>query len=646
VTTSLGTNAQLEAAMTFALGPVGLQLQKIDLSDPVFQGTSLTISAKRGTVGGDGYVDVGFVQHTGRDLGKVVIDGDLGRISGGDATVATPAVKSLTVQSMGVYGLSTQDAGSLTSSLEGGMGKLTVKADLRGVLLRANDGGFGSVTVGGSLVGDSTTGSGSIIADLNIGTVTIGGSLIAAGGVLSGAISAQASVGAVTIGGSIYGPSVDSPAFAQISAGQNLGPVIVMHDIIGGSGEVRATIGAGERIASVSIGGSVYGGTGDNSGSIIAGGSLGNAKIGGSVVGGDGDRSGQLASYGTFGNLVIGGDLIGGVGSYFPEGKFFSIGHIYSVGAMGNIKIAGSMIGGEGISSATIDSDTGTGSITIGGSIKGGMAVAQSGGIRTPAAGPILVGGDLVGGAASGGAKIEVGSFGKSAFSTITVKGSLQGGTGTGTAVISVMGSVESIVVGGDLHSTANLNGRIDASGMVGSVKIGGDIVSSGDANQGQLSFSAGVRTVSIGGSILGNELGPVRLEFDPKTDGEALGKLRVAGSAVYAVIQPLTNSKEDLSIGKVIIGGDWIASSLSIGTSPGPDFIFGTSDDTFLEDETPETVGTLGSLVIKGRILGTVGGTDEFRIMAPKIGKLRWARCNTRSLTAQTILSSERLPM
>ncbi|HEX8313331.1 MAG TPA: hypothetical protein VF614_18540, partial [Chthoniobacteraceae bacterium] len=79
-----------------------------------------------------------------------------------------------------------------------------------------------------------------------------------------------------------------------------------------------------------------------------------------------------------------------------------------------------------------------------------------------------------------------------------------------------------------------------------------------------------------------------------------------------------------DLSIEKVIVGGDWIASGLSIGTMAGPDSRYGTNDDFFLNDDTPETTGTLGSLVIKGRIIGTVDGTDSFRIMAPKIGKLK----------------------
>ena len=55
----------------------------------------VTITARRGPIGGDGLIAVGFIDAGGIDLGKVVVDGDLGRIEAGDTTDPTRGLKSL-----------------------------------------------------------------------------------------------------------------------------------------------------------------------------------------------------------------------------------------------------------------------------------------------------------------------------------------------------------------------------------------------------------------------------------------------------------------------------------------------------------------------------------------------------------------------
>ena len=51
--------------------------------------------------------NLGHIDATGIDLGAVTIDGDLGRIRAGDATLTTSGLKGLTVHSMGQFGTST-----------------------------------------------------------------------------------------------------------------------------------------------------------------------------------------------------------------------------------------------------------------------------------------------------------------------------------------------------------------------------------------------------------------------------------------------------------------------------------------------------------------------------------------------------------
>ena len=59
-----------------------------------------TTVTKKGPLG-DGLVHVGRIDATGHDLGTVSVTGDLGQIDAGSGTDGTPAVKSLTVRSMG-----------------------------------------------------------------------------------------------------------------------------------------------------------------------------------------------------------------------------------------------------------------------------------------------------------------------------------------------------------------------------------------------------------------------------------------------------------------------------------------------------------------------------------------------------------------
>ena len=128
---------------------LGFRLEKIDFSSrpDVFNGTDLTITATpsdldpddgKSIKSGDGFVGVGLIDAAGSNggisinLGKVTIDGDLSEIRAGTGSFTVPAVKSLTVQSLGELGYGTNYFTDLTGSL----GSLTVKGTCAGPALK------------------------------------------------------------------------------------------------------------------------------------------------------------------------------------------------------------------------------------------------------------------------------------------------------------------------------------------------------------------------------------------------------------------------------------------------------------------------------------------------------------------------------
>src|SRR5262245_8718759 len=63
----------------------GQHLIRLDLRDPKFEGVNVSITANPDpSSGGDGRVNVGYIQATGRDIGTVFVEGDLGVIDAGN----------------------------------------------------------------------------------------------------------------------------------------------------------------------------------------------------------------------------------------------------------------------------------------------------------------------------------------------------------------------------------------------------------------------------------------------------------------------------------------------------------------------------------------------------------------------------------
>jgi hypothetical protein len=677
ITTSKGSANDLAGAALFTpLQDGGQLLLRLDLSAAVFEGTNLTVSAKRDPIlGGDGFVSLGYVYAIGRDLGAVMIDGDLGAIDAGNAANPAIGMKSLTVQSFGRLG-GAYGAPDLESNIDGGLGKLTVKSDVSEAFVNVVDtsgalkGRIGSVIIGGSLIGGISSGSGSLYGAHGLGPVKIGGDVVGGAGVTSGAVSADLDIASVTIGGTVSGGAGPSSGFIFSSLGK-LGAVKIGGDLVGGDAINSGRVFGKTSIASILVKGSVTGTAMEDTGKIHSDGAIGAVQINGDLEGGGGFNAGSLFGQSSLGKVTIRGSMIGGT--------FNQTGAVLSGGAIKSVTIGGSLVGGSGSGGAVILTNDTIGPVKITGDMigMGPLTSSISGGeIKS-----VSVGGSILGGSGqdSGAIKSNPGGIGR-----VTVGVDVRGGAGGQSGVIFSTGDLGSIVIGGTLSGgTANFSGGISANfGSIGSVKIGGDIVgadNSGvsnlfgsgyidggrigsilvkgsiragiDSGAGGLSQNAmitaqdGIGRVTVLGSLIGaahtdgdsadgdfthvtiSALGVFAQAGDtkiPLTIGSVTVGGRVENARILAGYQGvfLAPSNGDAQIGRISVGGDWIASRIAAGTNDGADDIAGTDDDTFLAG-APEIPSKIASITIKGQAYGTIGSGDSFRFMAERIGKV-----------------------
>jgi len=200
------------------------QLRLLDLTVGAdFTGANITITAKQTAGVGDKLANVGFIDGTGKALGAVSVAGDLGQFDAASA-------KGLTVQSLGLFDVATQQpGGSLNSDVGGALRKLTVKGDVAGDLTA---GSIGKVKVGGDFNNGSLKATSSIAGLTVVGEVD---DVVVSAGTGIGAITAKAGLSRSTIGadGSIGNVKVTGDLGGSvIRAGTTLGAVSVSGDVI------------------------------------------------------------------------------------------------------------------------------------------------------------------------------------------------------------------------------------------------------------------------------------------------------------------------------------------------------------------------------------------------------------------------------
>jgi hypothetical protein len=574
-----------------AFGTAGpQQLRTIDLHTTLgaaAAGTTVTVTATRSPAhGGDGFAAVGQVDGTGIDLGKVTIDGDLGRILAGDGTTTTPGLAGLAVHSLGRLGTTT-GAANLTSTVQGALGALRVADDVKDaavVVTGGPDGRIGSVFIGGSLIGGAAFASGQISTTGDVGPVTIGGDLVGGAGNNSGTLFSQGRLTGLTIGGSVRGGAgQDSGDIGTGSAGR----LVIRGDVVGGGGPASAQIEPGSW-TSLTIGGSVRGGDGASSGFIESFHDAGPVTVHGDLAGGAGNNSGRVVAFvSRLAGLTIGGSVVGGAGA--------SSG-LVAAGDAGPVSIRGDLSGGVGPSSGELAVKR-LASLTVGGSVRGG---AGSGGglvLATGPAGAISVAGDVVGGSATGTADLNQSGFIHARrIASLTIGGSLVAGTDTTTG-------------------TFQNNGAVRADDDIGSILIKGGVVGN-PTNPAIISARGQAVPAATADVAIGRLTVRWRVEF-----GLIQAGVDAFGTAVNA----------DAQIGQVVVGEDWIASSLAAGAVAGADGFFGDGDDAKISGtgvkDNPGLVSQIGSLTIGGQALGTtsaVSATDFFGIVAEVVGAVK----------------------
>ena len=492
-----GSGVFTPGLFTTVASGVGEQLQKLDFGAGGFDGANITFAVAK-VPGGDGLANVGYVNSTGHDLGKVIVKGDLGQIDAGDATTATPGLKALSVRSLGRLGTDTQaGGGDLKSNISGALGPLMVAGDVKDAYVDVSggaDGKIGAITIGGSLIGGSNQSSGSISSSGDMGAVKIGRDLKGGSGFLSAYIVSSAKLASVSISGSLIGGS--NPGSGAIHSAGDMGAVKIGHDMKGGSGIGSAQIFSSAKLAGVSIGGSLIGGSNTGSGEVFSTGDMGAVKIGHDLIGGSITGSASLSSSGEIETLsgritsvTIGGSIISGTDA--SSGALTKNATIRAAKDIGSLTVKGSLIGNvtaEGASPVIISAsgqaalpgaktDLAIGRVSIGGSVE--FTNILAGYDRWLSAlngdaqiGAVTVGGDWVAGNLVAGAKNA--ASGNTKFGDIN-----DASIGAGSA--SIIAKIASITIGGQLFGTPNSVSNTDHFGFVaeqiGAVKIGGSAI-------------------------------------------------------------------------------------------------------------------------------------------------------------------------
>jgi len=230
--------------------------------------------------------------------------------------------------------------------------------------------------------------------------------------------------------------------------------------------------------------------------------------------------------------------------------------------------------------------------LKVGGSIIGGP-FASDGRILAINVAKLTVGGSIIGGGpdSQSGSLFLTGNVG-----TLRIAGSIIGGTPASDPVgaqVRVVGSVGKFIVGHDIRgvSGAGSQDAIEVGRTVGSFTVGGNITA-----------PAGKETA-------------VYLANMVNVPGTAVGSITVAGSVQNAVIGVGADLNRPVTLDRITIGGSLINSRIVVGASFGSDMITGTGDDVI------NAASQLNSIVIKGTVFGTIGGTDSFFIEAGRIG-------------------------
>lgn len=517
VKTSKGTNAQLTAALKLSGMGMSGTIREIDFSTvPLvggvnpFAGTDLAISVVKQGPAGNGRVAVGYIDAaatdgvgmdgTGLVLGNVKIAGDLGQIdvgAGGTAVV----LKSLTTQTLGAFGTSTQGANaSGTSNFNGKVGSIKVTGAVNFVTLSFTS-AVANVSVGGAFLESNIAGTGEF-AKINIGP-----------GAVTSNFAAK-SIKSLVIKGTLY---------YNVAVTDDIGTLKIGGDLIYGA--ISAV-----NMTSITIGGTIYGNDGAaGSGAIAATGNIGSVKIGHNLRGGSADPSGRISAAGNIGSVTIGGSILAPEVARDSLPGYFAATNASTIFAGGNI-----------------------GTVTVGGNLTGPLlysinfddpraAVNCSTIIATGDIAKVMIKGSMIG---TAGDSFQTGSNVRIAathLGTVSIGGDVTGFIFANLPQIYATGTpdklaIAKLTIGGSLRYATVLAGLIsdgsptNADGQIGSVIIKGNLASATvatvDAGMGvsdNVNIVSRISSITVGGFITGNAVVRAEHIVSAKLGGIAL---------------------------------------------------------------------------------------------------------------------------
>jgi hypothetical protein len=615
ITSSKGTVADLQAA----LNPLPVdsttptQILSLNLG-AVFKGADISIVAGASTTDA-AFVNIGFINAAGIDLGKVTVDGDLNRIVAGDGNSKTAGLRALTVNSFGKFDVTPGDqAGEFDSKITGALPSLRVVGDMQGAFIKVigsdsetaqnpvtdRDGKIGKVFIGGSLIGTARENGGAIYATGDIGKIDVIGNItgftganarVADGQDHNASIISDGGLGVITIGGNLTGGDGDFTGHITSGAGIK---AFSVKNLIGGYGEESGVVGSSSSLGKVTIAESVIGSDGYRSGSILSQANMQAVSVGLKLEGGGGESSGWIAAGGTLTSVTIGKNLPAESDAVIGGGGEFS-GSVGARGSVGAVQVFGNLVGGYGPSSGQVVSQGTIKSVTIEGDLVGGDDF-ESGAIGSlRGLGPILIKGSIIAGSGERSGLIttqkafyrEGDTFFAAPIASVTVLGSIDGGgqipdvfqdgpvalanssAGPFAAGIIASGNLGPVLVrgsvtGGDGYSS----GRISATGEMKSVTIEGSL-SGGDGNgSGTITSSGALGPVSIGEKTLGNVEGGFGDFSGVIFSGVKIAKVTIGGNLFggygysSGVIETSNESSNGADIGAIFIGGSIVGGS------------------------------------------------------------------------------------
>jgi hypothetical protein len=252
-----------------------------------------------------------------------------------------------------------------------------------------------------------------------------------------------------------------------------------------------------------------------------------------------------------------------------------------------------------------------------------GSDLAQSGTLRTTGSiGKIVVQGDLTGGTAS-----ETGAiFSGRNIGSATVGGSVVGGPATLSGGIYSSGKITTLTLNADLKAGSALHSGSIIADSAKTITIGGNLI--GGASVSGIFVEKVLTRLTLGGTEGADGHANI-VAGGPAAGGIAISKLTVTGSMSGAQVLAGYNSQlavvnSNARIGKVTVGEDLIATSIVAGID-GVNGIFGDADDQVdPAAPKPKYLSSIGTILVDGMIEGTDGGTDQFAILAEKIGSIK----------------------